>query len=156
MYKSRDFKGDKTALLPVEISNDPYVWGTFPNVASLSVLLEKNNVRPTISASKNLNYRPHRQSGQWSNIHTCQSTSRPAPYSEKHLFAVSHWLTGITVSDLQTWLVALPVCSLWRDGHWRCGGASVARQLTLEPRVSYRNTLKEYLTVYPTVHFLIY
>lgn len=108
------------------------VWGTFPNVASHSVLLQKSNVRPTISASKNLHYRVNTEKSGHSSSQTCPSSWRPAPYSEKHLLAVSHWLPVVTVLDLVMWLVDRAVHLHRRAVRCRCGSASEARQLPLE------------------------
>lgn len=91
----------------------------------------KNNVRPTISACKNLHYSPHRKSGLGSK-QTCPSSPRPAPYSEKYILAVSHWLRGATVLESKMWLVAIAVHLIWREVWCRCGSTSVAGQPPLE------------------------
>lgn len=66
MCKSRDLKGDKIARYLLKFPTIR-MYGERLQTWPLSLSLgspRKNNVRLTISASKNLNYRPHRQSGQ--------------------------------------------------------------------------------------------
>lgn len=65
---------------------------------TLSVLLQKNNVRFSQPPKKNLHSAPHRQSGCSSRADV-SIIAGPAPYSEKHPLARCHWLTGITVLD---------------------------------------------------------
>lgn len=59
VYKSRDLKGGGVKLNVTCCNFQRCVWGTFPNVASHSVLLQKITYVPSISASKNLHYSPH-------------------------------------------------------------------------------------------------
>lgn len=120
---------------------------TFPNVTGHCVLLQKNSVRPTVSASKNLNYSPQRKSGEGSNRRIHHPPS-PAPYSEKHLLAACHWFKRVTVLYCEKWLVRRAVHSRWRHVRCRCGNASVAGQCPLQDKVTNCHMLEMFFIIF--------
>ena len=125
-------------VLPVAMSEDA-CGGNFSrkNVASLS----RFSSRKTHTLSVGL-----QKTAPVLNLSTAESRRvhhppAPAPYSEKHLFAPSHWLRGITVLDGGLWLAARAVHSRWRDVCRGCSSSGVARQRPLQIELRYCSVL---------------